>query len=154
MLLSVLQSRHQEATIHPATAAPDVPMESETPAASVQAVARRLREARKATGLTQAEVARRIGVNRRALHEWEAGTWQPHRHIPDLAEVYGVSPTFLLFGVEPASVELSLMRQQLLAVTDELQMVRARSDRLLALAEDTEAVLAKIRDWIEAQSGQ
>jgi transcriptional regulator with XRE-family HTH domain len=127
--------------------------QSAAAAESVQAVARRLREARRATGLTQAEVAKRIGVNRRAVHEWEAGTWQPHRAIPDLAEVYGVSASFLLFGVEPASVELAAVRAQLLIVVDEVQSINARMGQLLALAEVNEAALGLIRAWIEGQQG-
>lgn len=83
-------------------------------------------------GLTQAEVAKRIGVNRRALHEWEAGTWQPHRAIPQLAEVYEVTPSFLLFGVESASVELQQLREQVMVIVEEAQSFQAETAQTLA----------------------
>lgn len=108
-------------------------------ASSALAVAQRLREARKAAGLTQAEVASRIGVNRRAIHEWEAGTWQPHRALPELAEVYGVSTSFLSFGVEPASVELQQLREQLAAVQAKVDQVEKVGSDLVALRNDVAA---------------
>ena len=53
----------------------------------------RLRNARRQTGLTQKELAQRIGVSRRQVLRWESGRAVPGPEIAKrLAEELGISP--------------------------------------------------------------
>ena len=47
--------------------------------------------------LTQAELARKLGVNRATVINWEKGTHFPQRHLGAVEEVLGIS----LEGYEP-----------------------------------------------------
>ena len=53
------------------------------------AIGRRIALARRHAGLTQGEVARRLGVTKRSLQGYEAGTVAPYRHLPTLASILG-----------------------------------------------------------------
>ena len=53
------------------------------------AIGRRIALARRHAGLTQDEVARRLGVTKRSLQGYEAGTVAPYRHLPALASILG-----------------------------------------------------------------
>lgn len=112
-------------------------------------IAVRLRDARRAKGMTQQQVSDALGVSRRAVSEWETGIRQPHVALPGLAALYGVSTTFLLYGVEPASAELRELRDDVARVLDEISAIRTD---LTALAETTEAAFAEVRALIETKS--
>lgn len=71
----------------------------------------RLREGRRGVGLSQQEVADRLGVSRRAVSEWETAKRRPHAHLPELAALYSVSVSWLLTGAEEAAVELRELRR-------------------------------------------
>ena len=120
-----------------------------------QTIAERLRDARRAKGLTQQQVADRLEVSRRAVSEWETGIRQPHVALPALSGLYGVSTTFLLYGVEPSSVELRQLRadvvERLDALGDEIALNR---QKIVALAEATEAVFAEQRRLLELLSAE
>lgn len=63
-------------------------------------VARRLAEARRARGITQEELAGRLGVSRQAVSNWERGEASPDTdNLIALARLYGMSLDDLL-GVE------------------------------------------------------
>jgi len=110
----------------------------------------RLREGRRALGLTQSEVAKRLEVSRRAVSEWETNVRAPHSHIPALAALYGVSTTFLLYGVEPASVELRELRARVDALADDVAETRLM---LSALAEQTDSLFVEIRRVLALNGG-
>jgi hypothetical protein len=83
---------------------------------------------------------------------------QPHSALPGLSALYGVSTSFLLYGVETASVELRELREYvsdcLSTIAGEVQMIssdvrRTRSD-LVALAETVERTFAEQRLILEA----
>lgn len=65
-----------------------------------QAIGRRLRDSRVEMGLTQAEAARELGVDRRAVSSWECG-----RSMPMSGEwyligpLYGASLDYLVYGI-------------------------------------------------------
>ncbi|MCL6443153.1 MAG: helix-turn-helix transcriptional regulator [Alicyclobacillus sp.] len=62
-------------------------------------VGKRLRAARRAAGLTQAEAARRIGVNFSTLSKYESGTnGVDVETLSKLAALYNESTDYLLFG--------------------------------------------------------
>lgn len=60
-------------------------------------VGERIRTARTKLGLSQVELAKRVGVSRGAIYQWESGNTQQIRHdkIPRLAAVLGISVTAL-----------------------------------------------------------
>ena len=53
--------------------------------------------ARKRLGMTQAQIAEKIGVDQGSVSNWERGKGKPNvTLIPKVAEVYGVTVDFLL----------------------------------------------------------
>ncbi len=59
--------------------------------------ARTLRQLREESGLTQMEVATRLGVTITTVYNWERGASEPlGRHLQKLARLYGVSPFDIL----------------------------------------------------------
>jgi transcriptional regulator with XRE-family HTH domain len=62
-----------------------------------------LARAREACNLSQTEAALRLGINRASFIKLEkGGTHILNKHIPALAEMYGVSVEALLLGYEPS----------------------------------------------------
>ena len=62
-----------------------------------QSIGGRIREARTKVGLTQAEVARLLGVSTHSVWSWESGKTQPtHEHLVELASRCEVSTDRLL----------------------------------------------------------
>lgn len=59
----------------------------------------RIREAREAKGLSQSELARRLGVTPQTVQQWEAaGTGPKRSRLPDLGKELDVSPVWIEFG--------------------------------------------------------
>ncbi len=54
-------------------------------------IGRAIARARHIKGLTQAELALRLGVNRSAVANWERGVHFPQRHLGAVEEVLGIS---------------------------------------------------------------
>lgn len=53
--------------------------------------------ARKKSGLSQAEVAMRLGISAAAVCQWETGNTAPDaRRLPEIAELYGCTVDELL----------------------------------------------------------
>jgi transcriptional regulator with XRE-family HTH domain len=64
----------------------------------------RISDRRLRMGMTQAELAQRVGVSRPAITSWEVGTAYPSRkHTPRLVEALGVSALFIECGDEGTS---------------------------------------------------
>jgi transcriptional regulator with XRE-family HTH domain len=68
----------------------------------VMSVKEQIREARDAAGLTQAELARAVGVTVRTVQNWEAGTRGPWRHIAEICIATKRPLTFFFNGEEAA----------------------------------------------------
>jgi DNA-binding transcriptional regulator YiaG len=66
----------------------------------LQAFCGRVRAAREACGMTQAEMARRLEVSRSAYQRYETRTPLPHHLIDEFAEITGVDIKDLLSGSE------------------------------------------------------
>ncbi|WP_419757367.1 helix-turn-helix domain-containing protein [Acidisoma sp.] len=67
--------------------------------------ASRIREARRALGLTQDELARRVGVSRSAIAQWETDrTGQVRANLARVAAVLGVSIGYLVSGESEAGL--------------------------------------------------
>jgi transcriptional regulator with XRE-family HTH domain len=59
----------------------------------------RLRHARKLNGLSQSDLAERVGVSQPAVANWESGVHDPRRvMLAKLADALGVSPSWLASG--------------------------------------------------------
>lgn len=64
----------------------------------MEAFKERLIAARKRAGLSQYELARRVGVTRDVIAQCEAGRSKRPREVEKIAKELGVSPGWLLFG--------------------------------------------------------
>ena len=81
-------------------------------------LAARIRDARRARGLTQDELAQAVGVTRSAVAQWETGrAGQLTRHLAALAAVLEVGEEVLLHGAEGRAPAMA-------ATADELAMLR------------------------------
>jgi transcriptional regulator with XRE-family HTH domain len=70
-----------------------------------EGVAARIREARRALALTQDELARRVGVSRSAVAQWETDrTGQVRANLARVAAVLGVSIGYLITGDSEAGL--------------------------------------------------
>jgi transcriptional regulator with XRE-family HTH domain len=82
---------------------------------SDEGIRRRLMLARKASKLTQAEVAKELGCSRQVVAKWEhpgATSLPDARELRDLCILYGVTPSYLLMGKGELADELGeLMRK-------------------------------------------
>lgn len=74
-------------------------------------IAKRIREARQKIGLTQAEVARRMGISRTSASIWESGGSVSQENIPRLAKVLKVTPEWLHYGVQRDAVDPAILQQ-------------------------------------------
>ncbi len=64
----------------------------------------RIEEARKRSSLSQAELARKMGVTRASVVMWESGDKEPStKHLRELAVTLGVSSDYLL-GIDNSTV--------------------------------------------------
>jgi|GEM_PF-842808 len=101
----------------------------------------RICKARDATGLSTAQLARRLGIKTSTMQSWESDRSEPRSNkLVLLAGVLNVSPTWLLVGrgtppisEEPAGTDLDSMRialdriqRQAQALTDEIASLQER----------------------------
>jgi transcriptional regulator with XRE-family HTH domain len=99
-------------------------------------IASRIREARKMAGLSQAQVAKMLGLHRPSISEIEAGNRSVSaEEISKLAEIYEVSVSWLL-GEDTEKLDVHDDRLQLAA--RELKKLKPEDlDRLLKLLAST-----------------
>ncbi|CTQ53984.1 transcriptional repressor DicA [Roseibium album] len=101
----------------------------------------RICKARDASGLSTAQLARRLGIKTATLHSWEADRSEPRSNkLVLLAGVLNVSPTWLLVGRgtppvadEPAAADLDSVRvaldriqRQAQSLADEISVLQER----------------------------
>lgn len=73
-------------------------------------IGERIKEAREKAGLSQSDLARKMGVKSSSVQEWEKNETSPRRHrIEKLAETLNVTPFWLEFGTEPSGSKLKLV---------------------------------------------
>ena len=69
-------------------------------------IADRIQNLRKTRGISQEELADRIGVSRQAVSKWESKQSTPDvEKIILLSEYFGVTTDYLLKGIEPLAQE-------------------------------------------------
>ena len=91
-------------------------------------VAERIKSLREKLELTQAEIARRLGISRAGVNAWEMGLSVPStQYVVELAKIFGVSTDYIL-GMEKTaagSVE-GLSEKQVAAVVNVIECFRAK----------------------------
>lgn len=100
----------------------------------------RIVEARREAVLTQAQLAKELGVSERSIQAYETGDVIPYRHIRDLARVLGQPADWLLHGetIQPdpdaVMTEIRALRTEVRDLTDTVRdladAVAAGSGRL------------------------
>ena len=70
-------------------------------------IACRLRALREDKGLSQREVAHRLGITRAAYNKYECGTSKPVRKLEELSALFGVSTDYIL-GKDATTTEKKL----------------------------------------------
>ena len=69
----------------------------------------RLKEIREAQGMSQASVAKHLGISRSSYFNWENGKTKPNqKNLSVLAELFGVAETYFLSEHEIVEVYLEL----------------------------------------------
>jgi transcriptional regulator with XRE-family HTH domain len=99
----------------------------------VQAVARLIREARAAAGLSQAELARRVGTRQPVVSRWERGLDEPR--ISTLARIMRACGRSLVLRAEEDDVDRAQLRQQLAMTPEERLASVVNLSRTLAGAQ-------------------
>lgn len=61
-------------------------------------ISNRIKERRKSLGMTQEQLAKKIGVSQNAIHKLEDGTTKKPRNILELSRVLGCQPDWLQYG--------------------------------------------------------
>lgn len=75
-------------------------------------ISQNLKDLRRLSGLTQEQVAEKVGLTRQAISSYESGRTQPDlAMLEQLAEVYGVEITDVLYGAGPRQRRLRLLRR-------------------------------------------
>jgi transcriptional regulator with XRE-family HTH domain len=107
-----------------------------------RAFGERLRRLRLSHGLTQTQLAERAGVGKRSVEDYERGH-VPRKAVPALADALGVTPHFLMHGIDPLEVRVE-------AVINGLRAVEERLDELERLLAD--ASTAQRRIWFSVDA--
>lgn len=84
-------------------------------------LAERIKLLREQKGITQAELARILGISRSGVNAWEMGLSIPStQYIVELAKNFNVSTDFLLGMEETATVSVKGLSQRQIAVVIDL----------------------------------
>lgn len=117
--------------------------------ATKEEIGKRVAEARKIAGYSQAELGDLLGVSKRAVQTYEAGITVPFRHFARLAELTNRSIGWFLHGEEDGHQGADVMALARV-LTEELQRhdrsMEKRSGELAAELRANSGVLAEIRD--------
>ena len=122
----------------------------------VRSIKERIRDARIKSGLSQDEMARRLGIKRNAYRAFEAGATQiVSPRLKDFAALTGCTPEFLLLGYEPSRPEEDLLqemdgyRKQIQDLTEDYEN---RLDAAKKTIRDKEALISSQERTIKVQA--
>ncbi|HIX06739.1 MAG TPA: helix-turn-helix domain-containing protein [Candidatus Fournierella pullicola] len=89
-------------------------------------MAERIKFLREKLELTQAEIARRLGISRAGVNAWEMGLSVPStQYVVELAKIFGVSTDYLLGMGKTAMVSVEgLSEKQVAAVVNVIECFR------------------------------
>lgn len=80
----------------------------------------RIKNLRKEKGLTQGQLADKLGITDKAVSKWEVGEANPDiALLPKLAEIFGVTLDYLLTGTAPEKEVLIISPKEMLIKTDD-----------------------------------
>lgn len=109
----------------------------------------RIRQRREALGLSQSELARRLGVSYQTVQMWErepdpsrpgTSTAPKRARLAEVAQILGVTPEWLLTGRDPEGRAYDPIADQLVSIyrtlPDELQEVLVQQANALLIAAD------------------
>ncbi len=104
----------------------------------LKTLAQRMVHAREGTGLTTAQLARRMGVKTTTLTNWEAGVSEPRANrLMTLAGILNVSLTWLVTGkgegplVHTVDTEMDYLRASLLALKEQAETTAGQIDEIV-----------------------
>lgn len=101
--------------------------------------AQRLQQLRKEKGMSQEELAERLGVSRQAVSKWESGQSSPDvEKIVAASELFGVTTDWLLKGVLPAEETACAKRKLAGRILFAASPAFAAAGLMLAVAGDWE----------------
>jgi transcriptional regulator with XRE-family HTH domain len=84
-------------------------------------IAEKIKALRTAHNLTQAELARKLGVTRNGVNSWEQGLSIPStNYIVELSKLFGVSTDYLLGISEQANINVAGLNAKDVALLSEL----------------------------------
>ena len=84
-------------------------------------IADKIKTLRASHNITQAELARRLGVTRNGVNSWEQGLSVPStNYIVELSKLFGVSTDFLFGLSEQASINVDGLNDEDVALMSEL----------------------------------
>lgn len=92
-------------------------------------VAERISELREQQNMTQAELAKRLGITRSSVNAWEQGISVPStQYIVELSALFGVSTDYLLGVRSTATLSVAgLTERDILAVVALIQHLRSKN---------------------------
>lgn len=95
-------------------------------------IADKIKLLREKQGITQAELARRLGVTRSGVNAWEMGITIPStQYVVELAMLFNVSSDYLLDIEKSATVSVEgLTDREIAAVLEVIECYRARPDSI------------------------
>lgn len=84
-------------------------------------IADRIKQVREKNKMTQAELAKRIGITRSGVNAWEMGISIPStQYIVELAQIFNVSTDFLLGVEKTLTIDASGLHESDIIVVQEL----------------------------------
>ena len=104
----------------------------------------RIADRRKAMGLSQDELAHRVGIGRQALSAIENGGDFKTRTLDNLAIVLGVSVDFIMYGKNEENSELLSEAMDVLSDMDELQI---RQCLILSITEEKDDAIDGMEEY-------
>jgi transcriptional regulator with XRE-family HTH domain len=105
------------------------------------AIGGRIARARKESGLTQEELAGRMGVSARSIQGYEAGKVVPYRHLNQLAKITNRELGWILAGDPPPDLNAQVVERLVTLVeevAEEAKRIRSVAERLERLVEGSQ----------------
>lgn len=100
----------------------------------------RIAQARKATGRSQSELGRLLGISAQAVQKWENGDSSPRgARMARLGELLGISPEWILFGDKPDEAPPVTLAPADTAITP-VTLLSPFHQRLFALCSDPKVI--------------
>lgn len=117
---------------------------------NIELLRRNIREQRKSLGLTQEEMARKLGISRQAYNNIEQGkTIMINRKLPKIADQLCISVDHLLLGYDPAP-DASSLRQELHEKEEKLAYSERERREMQIRLTDMQEMLTQQSGYIES----